>query len=120
VRRLRGTALALQADVADADQVERVAAAIEAQLGPVDVWVNNAMASVFSPVIEMTPADYERVTAVTYLGVWNIVGAQAHGTAQSWRDYPGGLGPRIPRDPPAVGVLRRQTCGPRLPRLASC
>jgi NAD(P)-dependent dehydrogenase (short-subunit alcohol dehydrogenase family) len=49
VRRLGGTALALQADVADADQVERVAAAIEAQLGPVDVWVNNAMASVFSP-----------------------------------------------------------------------
>ncbi len=57
-----------QTDVADADQVERAAAAVETAFGPIDVWVNDAMCSVFSPVKEMTPADYKRVTEVTYLG----------------------------------------------------
>ena len=41
---------------------------MEAQLGPIDIWVNNAMVSVFSPAQEMTPAEYRRVTDVTYLG----------------------------------------------------
>jgi len=58
----------LPTDVSDPDQVERAAATVEEQLGPIDVWVNNAMVSVFSPVKEMTPADYRRVTEVTYLG----------------------------------------------------
>jgi NAD(P)-dependent dehydrogenase (short-subunit alcohol dehydrogenase family) len=64
-----GRALIVPTDVADPDQVEAAAAAVEHAFGPIDVWVNNAMASVFSPVIEMTPADYKRVTDVTYLGV---------------------------------------------------
>ena len=55
-------------DVADADAVEAAAATVESEFGPIDVWVNNAMTSVFSPVKEMTPADYRRVTEVTYLG----------------------------------------------------
>jgi short-subunit dehydrogenase len=55
-------------DVADADAVEKAAAQIEEQLGLIDVWVNNAMNSVFSPVKEMHPDDYKRVTEVTYLG----------------------------------------------------
>jgi short-subunit dehydrogenase len=55
-------------DVADADQVERAASAVENAFGPIDVWVNDAMASVFSPVKEMTADDYRRVTEVTYLG----------------------------------------------------
>ncbi len=63
-----GKALALPTDVADADAVERAAAATEAEFGPLDVWVNDAMTSVFSPVKEMTPAEYKRVTEVTYLG----------------------------------------------------
>jgi len=54
--------------VADAEAVERAAAETEEKLGPIDVWVNNAMNSVFSPVNEMTPDDYKRVTDVTYLG----------------------------------------------------
>lgn len=41
---------------------------MERAFGPIDVWINNAMVSVFSPVIEMTPAEYKRVTEVTYLG----------------------------------------------------
>jgi NAD(P)-dependent dehydrogenase (short-subunit alcohol dehydrogenase family) len=71
-----GKALMLPTDVADADQVEAAGAAVEERLGPIDVWVNNAMVSVFSPVREMTPADYRRVTDVTYLGyVWGTLTA---------------------------------------------
>src|SRR5437588_1481487 len=69
VERLGGRALVLPTDVADADQVERAAEAIEREFGPIDIWVNNAMASVFSPVKEMEPKEYQRVTEVTYLGV---------------------------------------------------
>jgi NAD(P)-dependent dehydrogenase (short-subunit alcohol dehydrogenase family) len=63
-----GRALVLPLDVADADQVEAAAGEVERTLGPIDVWVNNAMCSVFSPVKEMTPAEFRRVTEVTYLG----------------------------------------------------
>jgi short-subunit dehydrogenase len=64
-----GTAVVLPTDVADAEAVERAARAVEEKLGPIDIWVNNAMASVFSPVREMKPEEYKRVTDVTYLGV---------------------------------------------------
>ena len=66
-----GRALTFQVDVADADAVERAAADLETSFGPIDVWVNNAMASVFSPIKEMTAAEFRRVTEVTYLGVVN-------------------------------------------------
>jgi NAD(P)-dependent dehydrogenase (short-subunit alcohol dehydrogenase family) len=58
----------LQADVADAAQVDAAAAAAERELGPIDVWVNCAMVSVFSPVRELEPEETRRVTEVTYLG----------------------------------------------------
>jgi len=63
-----GRALALPTDVSDPKQVEAAAQAIEEYFGPIDVWVNNAMVSVFSPVKEMTPEEFKRVTEVTYLG----------------------------------------------------
>lgn len=66
-------AFGLQCDVSDANQVERCANEIEQKLGPIDVWVNNAMVSVFAPVDDITPEEYRRVTEVTYLG-------QVHGT----------------------------------------
>src|SRR5690242_942816 len=56
-----GTALVLPTDVADPEQVEAAAEAVERELGPIDIWVNNAMISVFSPVKEMTAAEYKRV-----------------------------------------------------------
>src|SRR5207249_2183591 len=56
-------------DVANSAAVEQAADSIEEKLGPIDIWVNNAMASVFSPVKEMKPEEYKRVTEVTYLGV---------------------------------------------------
>src|SRR4029079_4827949 len=71
VEALGGRAMAICADVSDADQLEVAADAIEHALGPLDVWVNNAMTSVFSPVKEMTAAEFKRVTDVTYLGVVN-------------------------------------------------
>lgn len=68
-----GRALALPTDVADADAVERAAQQVERELGPIDVWINNAMTSVLSPVKEMRAAEFRRVTEVTYL-------AYVHGT----------------------------------------
>jgi NAD(P)-dependent dehydrogenase (short-subunit alcohol dehydrogenase family) len=68
VEELGGKALVLPLDVADAEQVELAAAQVEEKLGPIDIWINNAMVSVFSPVRETTPEEYRRVTEVTYLG----------------------------------------------------
>ena len=64
-----GKALPIPTDVSDAAAVEAAAEKAEQQFGPVDVWVNNAMVSVFSPVKEMKPEEYKRATDVTYLGV---------------------------------------------------
>lgn len=63
-----GRALVLPVDVADAAQVQAAADKVEAELGPIDIWVNDAMASVFSPIKDMTPEEFKRVTEVTYLG----------------------------------------------------
>lgn len=68
VEELGGKALVLPLDVADSKKVEEAAARVERELGPIDVWINNAMVSVFSPVREMLPEEYLRVTEVTYLG----------------------------------------------------
>lgn len=65
---LGGKGLAVPADVADADQVEAAAARIENELGPIDVWINNAMTTVFAPVSETPPSEFKRATEVTYLG----------------------------------------------------
>src|ERR1051326_2721781 len=69
VESLGGKALVLPCDVANADRVEAAAALVEQTFGPIDIWVNNAMVSVFSPVNEMTAWEFKRVTDVTYLGV---------------------------------------------------
>lgn len=65
---LGAKALAIPTDVADAAQVEAAAARVEQELGPIDIWINCAMVSVFSRVWEMLPEEYLRVTQVTYLG----------------------------------------------------
>lgn len=65
-------------DVADAQAVEDVAARIEAELGPIDIWVNNAMVTMLAPVSEMSAEEYRRVTEVTYLGT-------VHGTCAALR-----------------------------------
>lgn len=68
VERLGGEALVILTDVADHDQVESAARQVERKWGAIDIWVNNAMCSVFSPVHEMQPDEYQRITNVTYLG----------------------------------------------------
>ncbi len=73
-----GRALVIPTDVADHAAVEAAAEAVERELGPIDVWVNNAMTSVFSPFWEVTPEEFRRVTDVTYLGV-------VHGTYSALR-----------------------------------
>jgi len=78
VEALGGRGLVLPLDVADADAVEAAAALVEAELGPIDVWVNNAMAAVFAPVADTAAAEFRRVTEVTYLGY-------VHGTLAALR-----------------------------------
>lgn len=69
-------AAVLPLDVADAAAVDAAAAKVETTLGPIDVWVSNAMLSVFSPVHEMTAEEFRRVTEVTYLGsVYGVLAA---------------------------------------------
>jgi NAD(P)-dependent dehydrogenase (short-subunit alcohol dehydrogenase family) len=71
-----GEALALPVDVAEYDQVEAAAAAVEEALGPIDVWVNNAMTTVFSFFEDVDPDEFRRATEVTYLGtVWGTKAA---------------------------------------------
>lgn len=65
---LGGRALILPVDVSDSVAVGEAASKVEQEFGPIDVWVNDAMVSVFSPVKEMEASDYKRVTDVLYLG----------------------------------------------------
>ena len=65
---LGSEALVVSTDVANADEVESAAAKIEAKFGQIDIWINNAMTSVFSSIKQMTAAEFQRVTEVTYLG----------------------------------------------------
>lgn len=69
-------AVAIAVDVSVAEAVEAAAEQIESELGPIDVWVNNAMVTVFAPVARIAPAEFARVTEVTYLGyVWGTMAA---------------------------------------------
>jgi len=68
VEQAGGKALAIPTDVAKASEVEAAAQAVEAEFGPIDIWINNAMVTVFSPFLEMTSDEFHRATEVTYLG----------------------------------------------------
>lgn len=71
-------ALAVPTDIADPEAVEAAASRVEDELGPVDVWVNNAFSTVFAPFTEIGPDEYRRLTEVTYLGyVWGTRSALA-------------------------------------------
>ncbi|MGH9357527.1 MAG: SDR family oxidoreductase [Terriglobia bacterium] len=63
-----GRALAISTDVADAKQVEAAAQTVEEELGPIDIWVNDAMTTIFSPFKEISAEEFKRATEVTYLG----------------------------------------------------
>ena len=73
-----GRALAIPTDVADYDAVDAAATRVEEELGPIDVWVNDAMTTVFAPVWEVEPDDFKRAVEVTFLGqVWGTTVALA-------------------------------------------
>jgi NAD(P)-dependent dehydrogenase (short-subunit alcohol dehydrogenase family) len=75
-RELGATAIGIPADVADYEEVERAAARVERELGPIDVWVNVAFTNVFSEFWDVTPDEWRRLTDVTYLGyVWGTKAA---------------------------------------------
>jgi short-subunit dehydrogenase len=88
IESLGGQAIVCPADVANAADIEEAARKLDEAFGPPDIWINNAMASVFSPVKEMTAAEFRRVTEVTYLGV-------VHGTLSALRRM-------LPRDHGAI------------------
>ena len=108
-----GRALIFPLDVSDASGLESVAATVENDLGPIDVWINVAMVSVFSPVKEMQAEEYKRVNDVTYLGyVYGTLAALRRmlprnrgmivqvGSALAYRAHSA-----------PIGVLRRKICG---------
>jgi NAD(P)-dependent dehydrogenase (short-subunit alcohol dehydrogenase family) len=71
-----GEAIVLPLDVSDHDALDAAASTVENTFGPIDIWVNNAMLSVYSPIIDMQPDEFRRVTEVTYLGyVWGTLAA---------------------------------------------
>src|SRR4051812_19655943 len=88
---LGGKAYVAPADVADSGQVEAAAERIEGALGPIDVWVNNAMATVFARFLDLKPDEFRRATEVTYLGA-------VHGTMAALRRM-------VPRDRGTVGQV---------------
>jgi NAD(P)-dependent dehydrogenase (short-subunit alcohol dehydrogenase family) len=70
-----GTPLAIEVDVADYEAVDGAASMIEEKLGPIEVWINDAFSSVFAPFTQITPAEFKRITEVSYLGA--VYGSRA-------------------------------------------
>ena len=68
VESLGGKAIAIPTDVADPEQVEAAADKVEEEFGPIDIWVNDAMTTVFGEFKNVTPEEFKRGTEVTYLG----------------------------------------------------
>ncbi len=68
VEELGGQALALPTDVAHADEVDSAAERVESEFGPIDIWVNCAMTTIFAPFVDIQPDEFKRATEVTYLG----------------------------------------------------
>jgi short-subunit dehydrogenase len=85
VRELGGDALVLPTDVADAEQVEAAAVAAENHFGPIDIWINDAMATVFAKAVDTDPAEFRRATEVTYLGT--VYGTMAALRRMTARDH---------------------------------
>jgi NAD(P)-dependent dehydrogenase (short-subunit alcohol dehydrogenase family) len=76
IERVGGNAMVIPTDVADHAQVEAAAERVEREWGPIDVWVNDAMSTIFCDALSISPEDFKRATEVTYLGtVWGTMAA---------------------------------------------
>src|SRR5947209_20623329 len=86
VEQAGGRAVAVPTDVADADQVEAAAERIERELGPISIWVNNAMTTIFARFVDIRPEELKRATEVTYLGA---VSGRMSALRRLWRRHSG-------------------------------
>ncbi|MBE1484501.1 NAD(P)-dependent dehydrogenase (short-subunit alcohol dehydrogenase family) [Plantactinospora soyae] len=117
VRANGGVALPIETDVSDHSQVEAAADRATSELGPIDLWVNDAFASVFAPFSEIGPEEFRRVTEVCYLGY--VYGTQAalrrmvpRGPAPSCRWDPHWRTGRFRYSPPIVALNTRSSASP--------
>ncbi len=79
IEQVGGSAVPMSVDVADADAVFAAADKVEADIGPIDVWINDAFTSVFAPFDKIRPEEFRRVTEVSYLGyVYGTMAALKH------------------------------------------
>src|SRR5687768_6494932 len=121
VEQLGGRAICHAGDVAEPETHERIAELTENAFGAIDIWVNNAMTSVYSLIREMTPEEFRRVTEVTYLGV--VYGSQTAlrrmRAARSRRHRAGRLVARVSQHSLSIRLLRGQARRPRLHRLVA-
>jgi NAD(P)-dependent dehydrogenase (short-subunit alcohol dehydrogenase family) len=110
VERLGGEALALSVDVADADAVEEAASKIEGEFGPLDIWINGAMAMLASARHRDAAGGVQARHGgnVFRLCLWHDSGAQKDDSARPWHDCAGGLRAGFPVHSTASGVLRRE------------
>jgi short-subunit dehydrogenase len=84
VRQLGARALPISVDVAIFEEVDTAASRVERELGPIDVWVNDAMTTAFAPVMETGPGDFRRAVEVTFLGqVWGTKAALSRMTPRN-------------------------------------
>ena len=99
--------------------VMRAADQVEAELGPIDVWVNNAMVTIYASIADITPDEFHQVTQVTYLGQVHgtLAALETHAPAKSRRDHLHRISASIPIYPLPGALLRRQSGGPRLRQL---
>ena len=106
-------------DVSHFDQVQAAAEAAEREFGPIDLWINNAMVSMYSPFMEMTPEEFKHIVEVTFLG--NVYGTQcaleADDAARSRRDHSSRFGVGLPFDSASERLLREQACDSGLYRI---
>jgi len=119
VEKAGGSALAIPADVADFDAVERAAEVAEARFGPIDVWVNVAFTSVFAPFTQIRPDEFRRVTEVSYLGYVHGTMAPATG-ARSFRSAPPSATGRYPSSPPTAEPSTPSTGSPSRSAASCC
>ncbi len=112
---------AISVDVADAQALEAAALALEAQLGPLQVWVNSAMVTAFSPIEKLTAQEIRRVTDVTYLGTVNgtLAALKLLRPRNSGVIIQVGSALALSRHSFAIGLLRRQVRRSRVYRRAA-
>ena len=113
-----GGALVLPLDVADPEAVFAAADQVVEQWGRIDVWINDAMATIFAPVEDITPEEFKRVTEVTYLGqVYGTMAALKHMREREPRhDRASGIRAELSGYSPPVGLLWCEVCHPGLYR----